>query len=182
MKLSSKNKNINYFFLSKIKIIIILKIIFFSIFSFLLYLNLIKIFIITPKNNELSQPQSLNLTIINNLDFFKLFDIKYLYSFKFNIIKVEFNIVFHESNKNLILPSDLTLYKNLHIFCHIELNNSKVIINSFPDIIENRNFKCIEYFNVYDNFRFGIKFYKINENEKDINNQIIYFFSGEIFN
>ena len=182
MKLSSKNKNINYFFLSKIKIIIILKIIFFSIFSFLLYLNLIKIFIITPKNNELSQPQSLNLTIINNLDFFKLFDIKYLYSFKFNIIKVEFNIVFHESNKKLILPSDLTLYKNLHIFCHIELNNSKVIINSFPDIIENRNFKCIEYFNVYDNFRFGIKFYKINENEKDINNQIIYFFSGEIFN
>ena len=120
--------------------------------------------------------------MINNLDFsFKLFDINYLYSFKFNIIKVEFNIEFHERNKNLILPSDLILYNNLHIFCHIELNNSKVIINSFPDIIDNRNFKCIEYFNVYDNFIFGIKLNEINDNEKEINNHIIYFFSGEIF-
>jgi len=180
MKLTSKI--INYFFLSKTKIIIIFKIIFFSIFCFLLYINSIKLFIITLKNNEVSQPKYINLKMINNLDFFKLFDVKYLYSFKFNIIKVEYNIEFHESNKNLILPSDLTLYKNLHIFCHIESNNSNIIINSFPDIIENRNFKCIEYFNVYDNFRFGIKLYELNENEEEINNQIIYFFSEEIFN
>jgi len=181
MKFSSKI--INYFFLSKTKIININKIIFFSIFSFLLYINSIKIFIITPKNNEESLTKTINLKQTNNLDFIKLFDIKYLYSFKFNIIKVEYNIEFHENNnKNLIVPSDLTLYQNLHIFCHIELNNSNIIINSFPDIIENKNFKCIEYFNIHENIKFGIKLYEMNEKEEEINNHIIYFFSGELFN
>ena len=180
MKFSSKI--INYFFLSNTKIIIIKTNIIFLIFFFLLYINLIKIFIINPKNNEESQTQTINLKKVNNLYFFKLFDAKYLYSFKFNIIKVEYNIEFHENNSNIIIPSDLTLYKNLHIFCHIELNNSNIIINSFPDIIENKIFKCIEYFNIYENVKFGIKLYEINENEEEINNHIINFFSGEIFN
>jgi len=180
MKFFSK---INYFFLSKTKIININKIIFFSIFSFLLYINSIKIFIIIPKNNEGSQTKTINLKKTNNLDYLKLFDIKYLYSFKFNIIKVEYNIEFHENNNNnLIVPSDLTLYQNLHIFCHIGLNNSNIIINSFPDIIENKYFKCIEYFNIYENIKFGIKLYEMNEKEEEINNQIIYFFSEELFN
>ena len=106
---------INYFFLSKIKIIIIKKIIFISILSFLLYINLIKKLIVTQKNNEVSQSQSKFFEMKNNLDFFKLVDIKYIYSFKFNIIKVEYNIEFYENDKNLILPSDLTLYKNIFI-------------------------------------------------------------------
>ena len=130
----------------------------------------------------MNKPQFLKFKLVNNLDFFKLFDIKYLYSFKFNIIKVEYNIEFCESNQALILPSDLTLYKNLHIFCHFESNNSSIIINSFPDIIENKIFKCIEYFNIFEDIKFGIKIYKINENGEDIYNHIIYFFSGEKFN
>ena len=172
---------INYFFLSKIKIIIIKKIIFISTFSFLLYINLIKKLIITQKNNEVSQSQSKFFKMKNNLDYFKLVDIKYIYSFKFNIIKVEYTIEFYESDKNLILPSDLTLYQKLHIFCHIESNNSNIIINSYPDIIENRIFKCIEYFNIYEDIKFGFQIFGINEDWEDINNYI-YFFSGEIFN
>ena len=181
MKFSSKI--INYLFLSKTKIIIIKKIKFIIIFSFLLYINSIKNLIInTQKNREVSQSLSKYFKMRKNLDFFKLFDIKYLYSFKFNIIKVEYNIEFYESDKNIILPSDLTLYKNLHIFCHIESNNSSMIINSFPDIKKNKKFRCIEYFNIYDNIRYGIKIYEINENGEDINNYIIFFFSGQIFN
>ena len=178
MKFSSKI--INYFYSSKI--IIIKKFIFFSIFSFLLYINLINIFIINQKYNEMNQPQYINFKFTNNLDFFKLFDIKYLYSFKFNIIKVEYNIEFYEINQTLIFPSDLTLYKNLHIFCHFETNNSNIIINSFPDIIENKIFKCIEYYNIYENIKFGIQIYEINENWEDTSNHIIYFLSGEKFN
>ena len=180
MKFSSKI--INYFFLSKTKLINIKIIIFFSIFYCLLYINSIKRFIINPKNNEVNQAQTINFKMSNNLDFCKLFGIKFLYSFKFNIIKVEYNIEFHENNTNLIEPSDLTLFKNLHVFCHIEFNNLNIIINSFPDIIENKIYKCIEYFNVYENIKFGIKLYEINENEEEINNHIIYFFSGEVFN
>ena len=180
MKFSSKI--INFFFLSKTKIIIIKKFIFFSIFSFLLYINSIKIYFINLKNNEINQPKSINFKLTNNLDFFKLFDIKYLYSFKFNIIKVEYNFEFYEVNQTLIFPSDLSLYKNLHIFCHIETNYSNIIINSFPYIIENKIFKCIEYFNIYEKIKFGIKIYEINENLEDTSYHIIYFFSGEKFN
>ena len=179
MKLSSKI--INYFFLTKKKIII-KKIIFLSIFYLMLYINSIKILIITPKKNENNQLQSIKFKLENSLNFFKLFDIKYLYSFKFNIIKAEYNIEFYESNQTLILPSDLTLYKNLHIFCHFESNNSNIIINSFPDIIDNKFFKCIEYFNIFENIKFGIKIYEINDNGEDIYNNIIYFFSGEKYN
>jgi hypothetical protein len=147
-------------------------------------INLVKNFITTQKTSEVSQSNSNYFKMKNNLDFFRLFDIKYLYSFKYNIIKVEYNIEFYESDKNLILPSDLTLYNNLHIFCHIEsstLNNSNIIINSYPDIIENKHFKCIEYFNIYENIKYGIQIFEINEDGVNINN-LKYFFSGEIFN
>lgn len=76
----------------------------------------------------------------------------------------------------------MTLYKNLHIFCHFEYNDSDIIINSFPDIIKNRNFKCIEYFNIDENIKFGIKIYEINDNREDIDNHIIYFSSQKQFN
>jgi hypothetical protein len=175
------SKKINYYFFFKNKKLLFRKIIFFSIIFFLLYKNSLKHFTIDQNNSEVFHSKSLNFKMINNF-FFKLFDIKYLYSFKFNIIKIEYNFEFYENNKNLILPSDLTLYKNLHIFCHFESNNSKSIINSFPDIIENKIFKCIEYFNIFENIKYGIKIFEINENEEDINNHIIYFFSGKIFN
>lgn len=181
MKYSLK---INYFFFKKTKIIIIEKIIFISIFTFLLYINLIKNITTTQKTSEDSQSNSNYFKMKNNLDFFRLFDIKYLYSFKYNIIKIEYNIEFYESDKNLILPSDLTLYKNLHIFCHIEsntLNNSNFIINSYPDIVENKHFKCIEYFNIHENIKYGIQIFEINEDGEIINN-LKYLFSGEIFN
>ena len=120
--------------------------------------------------------------ITNNLDYCKLFDIKYFYSLKYKTIKIEYNFEFYESNNNLILPSDIALYKNLHIFCQIELNNSITIINSFPDIVQNRNFKCIEYFNINENIKFGIKIFETNKNGEFINNYIIYFYSGGGFN
>ena len=65
MKFSSKI--INYFFLSKTKIINIKIIIFFSIFYCLLYINSIKRFIINPKNNEVNQTQNINFKMPNNL-------------------------------------------------------------------------------------------------------------------
>ena len=173
-------KNINYFS-SKTKIIIN-KIIIFLLLYFLLYIYLESNFTIIKRNNEITQSQYKFFKMPNNLDYFKLFDIKYLYSFKFKIIKIEYNIEFYESNANLILPSDLTLHKSIHIFCHFEFNNSNIIINSFPSITNNKIFKCIEFVNIDENFKFGIKIYKINNYGEDIDNHIIYLFSGEMLN
>ena len=82
----------------------------------------------------------------------------------------------------MILPSDITLYKNLHIFCHYESNNSNIIINSLPDIVDNTNFKCTEYFNINENFKIGIKIYQINEKGKVIKKYIKYFNTVKILN
>ena len=173
-------EKINYFS-SKIKIIIA-KIIIFLLLYFLVYKYLEKKSTIIKRDNEVSQSEYKFFKMPNNLDYFKLFDIKYLYSFKFKIIKIEYNIEFFENNTNLILPSDLTLYKSIHIFCHFEFNNSNIIINSFPSITNNKNFKCIEFINIDENIKFGIKIYKINNYGKEIDNHIIYLFSGEILN
>ena len=120
------HKNINYF--SSNAKIIIAKIIFFSLLNFLLFIFLLKNFSITKSENKFIQSQNKYFIKPNSLDYFKLFDIRYLFSFKFKIIKVEYNIEFYENNNNSILPSDLTLYKNLHIFCHFESINSNIII------------------------------------------------------
>ena len=166
-------EKINYFS-SKTKIIIA-KIIIFLLLNFLLYKYLEKNSTIIKRDNEVTQLEYKYFKMPNNLDYFKLFDIKYLYTFKFKIIKIEYNIEFYENNTNLILPSDLTLYKNIHIFCHFELNNSNIIINSFPSITNNKNFKCIEFVNIDENIKFGIKIYKINNYGEEIDNHIIIF-------
>ena len=44
-------------------------------------------------------------------------------------IKIIFKIGFYDYNKNLILPSDLTLYNNLHIICNIKISNENIEIN-----------------------------------------------------
>jgi len=173
-------KNINYF--SSNDKIIIQKIFFFSILNFILFINLLNDFSINKSENTFIQSQNKYFRISNSLDYIKLFGIKYLYSFKFKIIKVEYNIEFYENNNNSILPSDLTLYKNLHIFCHFESINSNITINSFPIITNNKYFKCIEFFNIDEETKYGIKIYEINEFGEDIDNQIIYLFKGDMFN
>ena len=76
MKYSLK---INYFFFKKTKIIIIEKIIFISIFTFLLYINLVKNFTNTQKTSEVSQSNSNYFKMKNNSSYSSAF---ILYLFK----------------------------------------------------------------------------------------------------
>ena len=53
----------------------------------------------------------------------------------------------------------------------------KTTIDSFPNIKENKNFNCIEYFRIKEKIKFGINIYKnIDEN---IEISTIFFFSNE---
>ena len=76
-------KKINYFS-SKTKIIID-KIIIFLLLYFLLYKYLANISTITKRDSKVTQSEYKFFKMPNNL-YFKLVDIKYLYSFKFKII------------------------------------------------------------------------------------------------
>ena len=75
------SKKYNYYFSTIINIIVI-KILFLSSLYLFSYINF---FTVVQKDSI----QSNVYIISNNLDYFKLIDIKYFYSFKFKTIKVE---------------------------------------------------------------------------------------------
>ena len=120
--------------------------------------------------------------ITNIYDYFSLIEIKYLYSLKFRLVHVKYKIGFFDMNNNLILPSDIALYKNLHIICNIIMTNYNIEINSFPNINNNRYFECNEFYKINKKVKFGIKIYTRTEKNDKIQDYIIYFFSEKIFN
>jgi hypothetical protein len=56
--------------------------------------------------------------------------IRYSTEIKNNIIKVEYFIDFFKQNKNLIIPSDLTLYYDYHILCYNKNIKTNIFITS----------------------------------------------------
>ena len=105
-----------------------------------------------------------NLTLENkNFEYFNIFDFKYLYSFKYNIIKIEYKIGIFDKNNNIILPSDLILKENIRLICYINILYYNQIINSLPNIYLNNYYKCIEFFNINEKVKIGIKLYEIND-------------------
>ena len=102
--------------------------------------------------------------------FFKIVYLNYSLSFKYNIFKFEYKFGFY-TNNNLILPSDLSLYYNLTIFCHlIDINNSN--IDSLSYIYHNNYYSCVEFLNLRQQIKFGIK---ITKNKESIDINLNYF-------
>ena len=117
----------------------------------------------------------------DNLYLINLTYINYSFSFKYKIVKVEYNIGFYNENNELINPSDLTLYNNLHIICnYFENNNKRNNIYSLANIYNNQFYKCLEFFNIYQKVRFGINILKKNKNYDA--NKYLYFFDNNIVN
>ena len=111
--------------------------------------------------------------------FFNITYFNFSYSFKYNIVKIEYNIGFYDKNNNIIIPSDLTLYNNLHIFCHVtkvNINNSN--IESLANIYKNKYYNCIEFLNINETLKLGIIF-NIQDSDEFFT---IYLFNDKIIN
>jgi len=117
-----------------------------------------------------------NITNPTNI-FFNFNFLNYYLSPKFNIIKIEYDIFFYNEKQVLINPSIFLLENDLHIICHMEEIKTQTTIDSFPNIKENKNFKCIEYFRIKEKIKFGIKIYK--NIEENIEISTIFFFNNE---
>ena len=115
----------------------------------------------------------------NNKLYFNLTYIKYYFSFQFKFATIEYNLEIFDENKNLIYPSDLTLFKDLSIFCFIESKNNNKSIYSLAAIIYNRYFNCIEFISLNEESNFGILIYKNKEYYKY---KSISFFTEKILN
>ena len=103
-----------------------------------------------------------NLFELYNFDklYFEISQINYSFSLKFNITKVQYNIRFYDYHHNLLFPSYLTLYYNLHIFCHSKEFNNNISIIYIANIYENKYFSCIDNINKNEIIKFGISIYK----------------------
>ena len=158
----SKNKSINYFDNNSSN-----------------YNNYNETYINKSDNNN---DTSLIFNLINNqtkLFFYKKNGIKYNFSYKFDIVQMRYNISIYDENNISIKPSDLSFLYNIHLFCLIKNVNNNTIIYSYPNIIHNKYFSCVEYFNIYDEITFGIKIYDIIKN---ITYNYIMLFTEKIFN
>ena len=92
---------------------------------------------------------------------FNVTSISYSKEIKTKIIKVEYLIGFYDLNKNLIAPSDLTLYYEYHVLCYNKNFKKNNFIISLANIYENNYYYCTEFFNKNENIIFGIIIYRI---------------------
>ena len=117
------------------------------------------------------------ITDNDELFYFELNDYKYDFSFDYNISKIQYNVILLDHNKKEIKPSDFNFRYNNHFFCYFKNESENNIIYSYPSIILNKYFSCIEYININDKGEFGFIFYRTN-----YENYPIYLFTEEIIN
>ena len=67
------------------------------------------------------------------IKYFKIIDTNYFFSIKYHKVKLEYVVGLYDQNQNLLSPSEMTLYNDLHFACFLELSN-KEIINSLANI------------------------------------------------
>ena len=202
-ELFKKKRNINIFFYSLVFYFIILrngainmkkisikKIL--IIFAFLFIKHLISILIDGNKINLLDD-NCPNLVKLNEFSlenyfknintnkkiFFNLTSIRFFFDSNNSNIKVDFIIDFYDENKDIVIPSDLTLYYKFHIYCIMkDLTHSTRII-SLPNIIHNNHFICRELFNINEKIEFKVGLFQNNKLSK---NKVIHLFTYDISN
>jgi hypothetical protein len=98
---------------------------------------------------------------------------KYYFNNKYIFIKIKYYIKFIDEKKNLLKPSDLSVFHKIHVICYIQ-KDSLFMVDSLANIYGN-TYYCIEYFNIKQEIKFGIKIYV-----GDTYNDKIIFFTSNI--
>ena len=119
-------------------------------------------------------------------EYFNITYLKYAFSHKFKTVKVEYNVVFYDKNDNIIAPSNLSLYENLHLICHIDMiEDPHTMLDSLGYNHKNKYYVCIEFFKMHEIVKFGVKLYQPpkDENNEDepVKFSIIYLFTQGYF-
>ena len=156
----------------------------YQIFSYYYYkfVLLIIIFIIfinlsffNKSNNSKNESELIifkNKNFQNNI-FINYSNLTYTFSYKYNIVEIKYYIKLIDEKNNLLKPSDLSRFHKIHVVCHIQ-KGDLFIVDSLANIYGN-TYYCIEYFNIKQEIKFGIKIYV-----GDTYNDKIIFFTSNI--
>ena len=169
ININIKTKN----FIFYLKLIII-----YLYYTFLIEIFKNKNFIIIKNNVNSKNYHQFTFNSFNGLRL-NITYINYRFSLKYNISKIEYNIFFYNKNNNVIIPSHLTLYYNLHIFCQTYIFDNNIFIKYIANIYRNIYYHCEEYINLNQSIKFGITIYK---KVKYIEYSTIYLFKSDLIN
>lgn len=123
-----------------------------------------------------------NLALDNEKDLtLKISYLDYSYSLKYNITEVKYYINFYDKYNNPIAPTTLSL-SNFHVICHMKSIINNINFESISNIYKNKYFFCIEYFNIGEKVKFGIKIFNANTYNKKYKDFDFFFFKDNIFN
>ena len=122
-----------------------------------------------------------NITNIPNI-LLTVTKINYFVSREYNLMKVIYYIKMNDHISEMLKPSDLTLLYDLHILCNIYISENNENLYSLPNIYENQFFSCEENINLNENVKFGIKIYKINLINEEIEFYESFFFTQKLIN
>ena len=86
--------------------------------------------------------------------YFNITYLNYYFSHEYDKVRFEFNFGIYDKNKTLIQPSDFSLYNGMCVLCHMKVG--KTNIYSLPQILENKYFNCIEFFEIGEKVKFGL--------------------------
>ena len=117
--------------------------------------------------------------INQNGTYFNVTKIDYQFTYQFNMVKVDYYIAFYDQFDNLIIPSDMAFYTNIHLMCNFQIQNTTLNIESMPAIVDDKYHKCVEFFELKEKVKFGVKIYEISEN---MENNYYYLFNEQRFN
>ena len=79
------------------------------------------------------------------------------------------------------MPSDLTLYYNLHILCFIIVNNT-INIYSLAEISFYKYFRCNEFYKLNERIKIGFVIYETNNYNSIEDNYLYYYVDITLFN
>ena len=95
---------------------------------------------------------------INDKFFFNISSVKYYFSYKFNKVELNYLFLCFDKENKIIIPSDLSLYYDLHAYCVLKIGNNE--LKSMSNIHLNKYFDCLEYYELNQSISFGIKICK----------------------
>jgi hypothetical protein len=142
----------------------------------IIFIFLINLYFFNKSDNSKNESELIifrNKNIQNNI-FINYNNLTYTFSYKYNIVEIKYYIKLIDEKKNLFKPSDLSLFHKIHVICHIQKGNL-FTVDSLANIHENKYY-CIEYFNIKQKIKCGIKIYVGDS----YNNKIIFFTSNII--
>ena len=118
-------------------------------------------------------------TFANNFQYkgiqFTITKFSYYFYRKSKILRFSYNIRLYNKTKP-ISPSDFLLSQMMSLMCYKKVNNNESIY-SIPNIENDENFKCVEFFHMRDKFKIGI-----NLIDEEINSSTFYIFNEKSIN